>query len=352
MSEVFEGCLPDELDDRDYKYSDICGASTPANVVYDFRPFMPPIYNQQNIGSCTAQATIRSLVYQIRRRKGEVYCGSRLFSYYMTRLLRGRTDLDSGATLREACESVRKYGTCNDVAYPETDAYRKPTFGNLVSSMRYKANAYYRVQGFSEILDALSRDIPVIFSTDFYRWGNVGKDGIVRNALTWVNSNSKSGHAMLIAGYNPYFIIDGKQVPIFIVANSHDTYSGDMGYFYVPAQQLVGYNMGDSWVVFLDTVPTDLPEDSMPHQTVVTVAPDPNTIFSIIIDFCTAPEPAIAMRDFYNKNGYPCMIRQFQSSMGIRWVVMFESIFDTVEKAQVKSNELRSHNFRNFIGVI
>src|SRR3977135_4658215 len=77
------GWIPDIPDQRDYLY-----AAPPAFLRalpprVDLRKQCPPVYDQGQLGSCTANAIGAALQFdQIKQRRKNVFTPSRLFIYY------------------------------------------------------------------------------------------------------------------------------------------------------------------------------------------------------------------------------------------------------------------------------
>src|SRR6478672_10421982 len=95
----------------------------PAEVVrqlpksVDLRPGCPPVYDQGQLGSCTANAIGGALEFaQIKQKQANPFTPSRLFIYYNERVIEHTVDSDSGAQIRDGVKSVHKLG-----APPETD---------------------------------------------------------------------------------------------------------------------------------------------------------------------------------------------------------------------------------------
>src|SRR6185437_8403392 len=91
-------------------------AALPAGV--DLRgPNMPAVYDQGQLGSCTANAWAGAVQY-LRRKEGygPDFTPSRLFIYYGERTMEGTVDQDSGATLSEGLTVLETLG-----APPEED---------------------------------------------------------------------------------------------------------------------------------------------------------------------------------------------------------------------------------------
>ena len=83
----------------------------PASV--NLRNQMPPVYDQGNLGSCTAQAFCGLIAYV-----QPSFNASRLFLYYCERVLGKTVDIDSGATLSDGIQSLQKNGVCLEQMWP------------------------------------------------------------------------------------------------------------------------------------------------------------------------------------------------------------------------------------------
>src|SRR3954470_14289141 len=87
------GWIPDFPDQRDQAYrapDEVLGA-LPTSV--DLRPNCPPIYNQGELGSCTANAIAAALEFdQMKEQLPKIFTPSRLFIYYNERAMEGTVD--------------------------------------------------------------------------------------------------------------------------------------------------------------------------------------------------------------------------------------------------------------------
>src|SRR3954470_19497724 len=81
------------------------------------RPQMPEVYDQGQLGSCTANSIGAILEFnQLKQEEKDATTPSRLFIYYNERAMEGTVDQDSGAEIRDGIKSVAQLG-----APPETD---------------------------------------------------------------------------------------------------------------------------------------------------------------------------------------------------------------------------------------
>ena len=206
----------------------------------DLRPFMSPIENQENLGSCTAHAVMGLVEYlQIATRRQYVD-GSRLFLYKTTRDLLHWSG-DTGAYIRETIKAVRLFGIC-----PETYwTYDTPRFEEEPSAFcyaygsNYKAVRYYRLANLEEIKQSISQGYPVAFG--FTCFESMMADATVKTGRIPVplpTEKTEGGHAVLAVGYN-----DGPSDPNnpnacpqnhFIIRNSWSAGWGRGGYGFLP----------------------------------------------------------------------------------------------------------------------
>ena len=105
------GWLPDLPDERDHFYAapvELAGV-LPAKV--DLRPQCPPVYDQGQLGSCTANAIAGAIEFdRMKQRLAQIFTPSRLFIYYNERAIEHTIDSDSGAQIRDGIKSVGQAG--------------------------------------------------------------------------------------------------------------------------------------------------------------------------------------------------------------------------------------------------
>src|SRR6476469_7450575 len=95
------GWIPDLPDQRDVFFSAPAPmlASLPASV--DLRPQCPPVYDQGQLGSCTANAIGGAIQFHQMKQGIPNFTPSRLFIYYNERVIEGTVSSDSGAMIRD-----------------------------------------------------------------------------------------------------------------------------------------------------------------------------------------------------------------------------------------------------------
>src|SRR5215831_3278475 len=111
------GWVPDVPDQRDLIYAAPRAVMKALPKKVDLRKSCPPVYDQGQLGSCTANAIGGALEFnQIAQKEADRFTPSRLFIYYQERVMEGTVKEDAGAMIRDGIKSVAKIG-----APPETD---------------------------------------------------------------------------------------------------------------------------------------------------------------------------------------------------------------------------------------
>src|SRR5277367_5710845 len=106
------GWIPDHPDVRD-RYFTAPRRSGAFPVSTDLRAECPTVYDQGELGSCTANAIAGAIEFDQRKQKlTNPFTPSRLFIYYNERALEGTISSDSGAMIRDGIKAVASQGTC------------------------------------------------------------------------------------------------------------------------------------------------------------------------------------------------------------------------------------------------
>jgi C1A family cysteine protease len=159
------GWLPDLPDHRDQLYSapaEITGV-LPANV--DLRALCPPVYDQGQLGSCTANAIAAAIQFdQMKQKTAQIFNPSRLFIYYNKRVIEYTVASDSGAQIRDGIKSVGKSGDCPETEWPYVIAKfkTKPPAKYYSDALKYKAVLYQRL---TPVLNLISANLASDFWT-------------------------------------------------------------------------------------------------------------------------------------------------------------------------------------------
>ena len=101
------GWKPDKPDHRDFTYSVPHPTAVALPPKVDLRPGCPPVYDQGQMGSCTANAIAGAIEFEQIKQKVKEFTPSRLFIYYNERVMEGTApSVDSGAEIRDGVKSV------------------------------------------------------------------------------------------------------------------------------------------------------------------------------------------------------------------------------------------------------
>ncbi|GFP74108.1 C1 family peptidase [Clostridium fungisolvens] len=251
----------DKVDKRDYYFKNhILSKSVQLPKSIDLREKMPPIYDQGALGSCTANAGCANKSYFINNRLQF----SRLFLYYKERLIEGTIYQDSGASIRDICIALTKYGVCEEDFFPydTTKFTQMPSLLADKNALRYTINSYHRITSVEEVKQALANLLPVLLGINVYEsFEKVGKNGIVPMPGNF--ESVLGGHAVLLVGYvdgattinnTPQKLCDfirkkTSSQGYFILRNSWGTDFGDKGYMYLPYEVFEKIK-NDIWVIF------------------------------------------------------------------------------------------------------
>ncbi len=228
------GWRPQLPDARDHLYATKSASQLPAYK--DLRPEMPPIYDQGNLGSCTANAIGAAMEYERDRQDESDFPPSRLFIYYNERAVEGTTSSDSGAVIKDGIKVVNKIGVCPETLWPYDISIFTvhPPKRCYVAAKTDRALKYETLRTLGDLKDANASNLAVVFGFTVYesfQSQEVADTGVV--PIPQPDESAVGGHAVVAVGYNdPH-----QQV---IVRNSWGPSWGDHGYFYMPYEYMTG----------------------------------------------------------------------------------------------------------------
>jgi len=233
-------CLITRVDPAQLNIKSFDVKVTPANI--DLRPQMPPVYDQGQLGSCTANALCAAFAYETQN----VDMGSRLFVYYNERMLEHTIPQDAGALLSDGVKTLEKYGVCPETEWPYVISKFaiKPIAKCYTDALAHHVVSALNIQNtLSAMKQSLTAGHPFVVGIavyDSFESNQVALTGIV--PMPNVNTESLlGGHAVLVVGYD-----DSHQW--FIVRNSWGINWGAKGYFYLPYAYLTNSNLtSDLW---------------------------------------------------------------------------------------------------------
>jgi len=214
----------------------------------DLRFKCPAIYDQGQIGSCTANALMCLYQYDDPR-----FYGSRLFLYYNSRLLLGAINEDSGAYLYDGITAMKKYGVCREILWPyNISKYTdKPTSLCYRDALTHQVLEAYQVQPNTYDMKAcLNTNEPFVLGIaifDNFEDINTARTGFV--TIPTRKNQFLGGHAIVCVGYDDNLTYNGVK-GYWIMRNSWGSQWGDRGYFYLPYKYLdIPYVFSDLWKI-------------------------------------------------------------------------------------------------------
>jgi C1A family cysteine protease len=244
------GWTPDLPDHRDLRYALVRpeALARPLPALVDLRLQCPPVYDQGNLGSCTANAIAGAFEFELMRQKLSVFNPSRLFIYYNERVLENHVKDDSGAQLRDGVKSVATQGVCDETKWPyiESKFAKKPSKTLYTAAKKNLAIQYTRLNNtnISELKSCLATGNPFVFGFTVYQsfeGTTVAQTGVLN--MPGKNESVVGGHAVMAAGYD-----DKKKA--FIVRNSWGSTWGQKGYLYMPYDYLTSTDLADDfWTI-------------------------------------------------------------------------------------------------------
>jgi C1A family cysteine protease len=245
------GWVPDLPDHRDKMFAApfVHVAQLPPSV--DLRPNCPPVYDQGQLGSCTANAIGAALEFdQMKQGLADVFAPSRLFIYYNERVMEGTVGQDAGAMIRDGVKSVNKVGAPHEQLWPYSDANpgpftKKPSTAAFADARKHPAVVYQRLpQVDFQLKGCLASGYPFVFGITVYESfesSAVAKTGKV--PMPKPKEKQLGGHAILAVGYD-----DSQRR--FIIRNSWGDGWGVKGYFTIPYEYVLDSNLADDfWTI-------------------------------------------------------------------------------------------------------
>jgi hypothetical protein len=239
------GWKPDLPDQRDRKYAAPKTQQLPSKV--DLSSQCPPVYDQGQLGSCSANAIGGAFQFELMRQKAPDFVPSRLFIYYNERSIENTIDKDSGAQIRDGIKSVANLGVCPETSWPYvvSEFAVKPFAVCYTDALKHTAVSYERIaQQLDQMRGCLADGFP--FVAGFTVYSSFEGPVVAKNGILGMPQASESvvgGHAVLVVGYDD-------AAKTFLVRNSWGPNWGQAGYFTMPYDYLTNENLAsDFWTI-------------------------------------------------------------------------------------------------------
>lgn len=242
------GWQPDLPDFRDFSYAAPRAVIKGLPSKVDLRKQCPDVYDQEQLGSCTANAIGAAFEFELIKQNAEnVFIPSRLFIYYNERVIEHTVKTDNGAQIRDGIKTVNKQGVCPESlwAYDTNKFAQKPSAACFTAALNYQVLSYQRVPRLlSQMKGCLSDGYPFVLGFtvyDSFESTQVAKTGKLN--LPKKGEAVVGGHAVMAVGYD-----DASKR--FIIRNSWGNSWGLKGYFTMPYDYLLEENLSDDfWTI-------------------------------------------------------------------------------------------------------
>jgi len=236
-----------------YKYLKI----TPSPVQNTYPPQLTlpnlaqmPVYDQMQIGSCTANSLAGAFEYEQIKQGLTNFTPSRLFIYYNERVIEHTVNVDSGAALSDGITVLNTRGVPPETMWQyNTEEFTvKPPLVAYTDALKHKAVQDRRVN--PDVMDfktMINLGYPIAFGfTVSESFENIGSDGIM--PIPKPGEEILGGHAVLCCGYNDTMTANGLTGYLY-VRNSWGPSFAQNGYFWMSYEFLTPANANDCWII-------------------------------------------------------------------------------------------------------
>jgi C1A family cysteine protease len=243
------GWIRDLPDQRDHLYAVPAATMAVLPPSVDLRAQCPAVYDQGQLGSCTANAIAAAVEFDRLKQKLPDFMPSRLFIYYNERVMEGTVASDSGAQIRDGIKVVAQLGVPpeTDWPYDVNQFTQKPPDKAFQDAITDKAVSYQRVlQDLYQMKGCLASGFPWVFGFTVYE--SFETQAVAQSGhapLPAAGERVIGGHAVMAVGYD-----DASQT--LLVRNSWGTGWGMQGYFTLPYSYVSQASLADDfWTIRL-----------------------------------------------------------------------------------------------------
>jgi C1A family cysteine protease len=245
------GWRPSKPDHRDHRFASTVNPSALPSFA-DLRTSFPTVFNQGDLGSCTANAIAGAIEFDQIKQRIPIWIPSRLFIYYNERLMEGTVNSDAGAEIRDGVKSVNKYGVPPEADWPyDIKKFAvKPSAKAYSDALKTKAVSYQAInQDVNSMKSCIAGGYGFVFGFTVYE--SFESDAVANTGIMPMPGTIESqigGHAVVAVGYNDGpNTVNGVPPRFMIVRNSWGPNWGVNGYFFMPYEYITNEDLADDF---------------------------------------------------------------------------------------------------------
>jgi C1A family cysteine protease len=215
---------------------------------------LPPVYDQGQLGSCTANALAGLFEFEQMKEGLKDFMPSRLFIYFNERKIEGTVGSDAGAALSDGIKALTNLGVCSETSWPYDIVKFKtlPSPSAYDEALKHQVMASRRVpvsiNGFKTMINM---GYPVAFGFTVFSYmesQQMATTGVLK--MPGSDEQPIGGHAVVCVGYSDTMkSSDGKHVGYLKIRNSWGDSWGQQGYFWMPYDYVKANLCSDAWVI-------------------------------------------------------------------------------------------------------
>ena len=224
-----------------------------ASSSFSLRPQDPPIYNQGQLGSCSAHASAGICQFVMKKLKKGDFVPARLAIYYWTREMEGTVNQDAGGDMGDAMAVTKKKGLPHEYLWPyNIQKFKtKPPKNVEDDAKKLKVQVILSVQqDLTHMKQCLLEGYPFVFGFQVYsNFDDVTNTGY----MPMPTGQPVDGHAVVAIGYDDTVQCPGASPGSMLIRNSWGTTMASgggpfHGYFWMPYDFILNPNYAQEFL--------------------------------------------------------------------------------------------------------